>query len=55
MHPPHSSTVGRVEGPRAIYKGLFANLVGVFPEKAIKLGVNDFVRSALADENGVII
>ena len=29
-----------------------ANLIGVTPEKAIKLAVNDFVREQTADENG---
>ena len=32
------------EGPRGFYKGLPANLVGVIPEKAIKLAVNDLIR-----------
>jgi hypothetical protein len=40
------------EGAGAIYKGLKPTLVGTFPEKAIKLGMNDFVRGLLADENG---
>ena len=29
-----------------------ANLIGVTPEKAIKLAVNDFVREMTADEYG---
>ena len=33
-------------------RGILANLIGVTPEKAIKLAVNDFVREATADENG---
>ena len=33
-------------------RGIVANLIGVTPEKAIKLAVNDFVREATMDENG---
>lgn len=33
-------------------RGILANLIGVTPEKAIKLAVNDFVREQTADENG---
>lgn len=32
------------EGPRALYRGLGPQLVGVAPEKAIKLTVNDYLR-----------
>ena len=32
-------------------RGILANLIGVTPEKAIKLAVNDFVREQTADEN----
>lgn len=32
------------EGIRGLYRGLGANLVGVTPEKAIKLSVNDIIR-----------
>lgn len=46
------STVLATEGAGAIYKGLKPTLVGTFPEKAIKLGMNDFVRGLLADEKG---
>jgi hypothetical protein len=34
-----------------MYKGLGANLVGVSPEKAIKLGANDLFRELLTDES----
>lgn len=40
------------EGAAGLYRGLGANLVGVSPEKAIKLAVNDYLREKLADENG---
>lgn len=33
-------------------RGLLANIIGVTPEKAIKLAVNDYVREATADEDG---
>nr|KAJ3421877.1 hypothetical protein HK105_001978 [Polyrhizophydium stewartii] len=31
-------------GLRGLYQGLFPNLVGIIPEKAIKLAVNDYAR-----------
>ncbi|OAF70029.1 Calcium-binding mitochondrial carrier protein Aralar1 [Intoshia linei] len=37
----------RHEGLRGLYRGLLPQLVGVAPEKAIKLTVNDFMRSKL--------
>lgn len=40
------------EGFAGLYKGLGANLVGVTPEKALKLGVNDFLREKLTLPNG---
>lgn len=38
----------REEGPRGLYRGLAANLIGVTPEKAIKLAVNDAARAHFA-------
>ncbi|KAJ2082760.1 mitochondrial aspartate-glutamate transporter agc1 [Coemansia sp. RSA 988] len=40
----------RNEGIRGLYRGLGPQLVGVAPEKAIKLTVNDFVRSRLTNK-----
>ena len=40
-------------GLRGFYSGLGANLVGVTPEKAIKLTVNDLVRSRLSTHNKI--
>ncbi|KAI5796758.1 mitochondrial carrier domain-containing protein [Pyronema domesticum] len=42
------------EGFKGLYSGLGLQLVGVAPEKAIKLTVNDFVRTKLTDKNGKI-
>lgn len=42
------------EGVKGLYSGLGAQLVGVAPEKAIKLTVNDMVRKIGTDENGKI-
>lgn len=42
------------EGLRGLYSGLAAQLVGVAPEKAIKLTVNDLVRGIGTDEYGQI-
>ncbi|RWS05155.1 Calcium-binding mitochondrial carrier protein Aralar1-like protein [Dinothrombium tinctorium] len=44
----------RHEGVLGLYRGLLPQLVGVCPEKAIKLTVNDFVRDKLTTEKGEI-
>ncbi|XP_050504579.1 calcium-binding mitochondrial carrier protein Aralar1 isoform X3 [Diabrotica virgifera virgifera] len=42
----------RHEGVFGLYRGLVPQLLGVAPEKAIKLTVNDLVRDKLMDKNG---
>ncbi|XP_063532931.1 calcium-binding mitochondrial carrier protein Aralar1 isoform X2 [Cydia strobilella] len=42
----------RHEGIFGLYRGLVPQLIGVAPEKAIKLTVNDLVRDKLMDKNG---
>jgi solute carrier family 25 aspartate/glutamate transporter 12/13 len=43
------------EGFKGLYSGLLPQLVGVAPEKAIKLTMNDLIRSRLKDkQTGVI-
>eukprot|EP01126_Amoeba_proteus_P037677 TRINITY_DN3899_c0_g1_i1.p1 TRINITY_DN3899_c0_g1~~TRINITY_DN3899_c0_g1_i1.p1 ORF type:complete len:420 (+),score=85.21 TRINITY_DN3899_c0_g1_i1:1134-2393(+) len=42
------------EGVRGLYRGLGPQLVGVAPEKAIKLTVNDLLRSVFGKEGGKI-
>lgn len=37
-----------------MYRGLLPQLMGVAPEKAIKLTVNDLVRDKFTDKQGVI-
>ncbi|KAK6631068.1 Calcium-binding mitochondrial carrier protein Aralar1 [Polyplax serrata] len=44
----------RHEGAFGLYRGLLPQLMGVAPEKAIKLTVNDFVRDKFMDRNGHI-
>lgn len=44
----------RHEGIFGLYRGLVPQLLGVAPEKAIKLTVNDLVRDKLMDKNGNI-
>ncbi|KAJ8146040.1 hypothetical protein OY671_000878 [Metschnikowia pulcherrima] len=44
----------RHEGPKGLYSGLGAQLVGVAPEKAIKLTVNDLIRRIGTTESGTI-
>ena len=46
--------VVRNEGFRGLYSGVLPQLVGVAPEKAIKLTVNDLVRGYFSDKNGKI-
>ena len=48
------SKVIRHEGFFGLYRGLLPQLIGVAPEKAIKLTVNDFVRDKVTDKNGKI-
>ncbi|CUM65021.1 uncharacterized protein PRCAT00002640001 [Priceomyces carsonii] len=42
------------EGLKGLYSGLVAQLIGVAPEKAIKLTVNDLVRNIGTEEDGSI-
>ncbi|KAG9509229.1 Calcium-binding mitochondrial carrier protein Aralar1 [Fragariocoptes setiger] len=44
----------RYEGAQGLYRGLLPQLVGVCPEKAIKLTMNDFVRDKLSSATGSI-
>jgi solute carrier family 25 aspartate/glutamate transporter 12/13 len=39
------------EGARGLYRGLIPNLIGVTPEKAIKLAANDAFREAFLERN----
>merc|ERR1719423_188822 len=41
----------RHEGPTGLYRGLVPQLMGVAPEKAIKLTMNDFVRDTIKKNN----
>ncbi|MCJ1313746.1 mitochondrial aspartate-glutamate transporter agc1 [Agyrium rufum] len=42
------------EGFKGLYSGVVPQLIGVAPEKAIKLTVNDLVRAHFSEENGKI-
>ena len=42
----------RYEGFFGLYRGLLPQLMGVSPEKAIKLTVNDTVRDLLTNKKG---
>lgn len=42
-------SVLREEGVSGLYSGLSAQLIGVWPEKAVKLSANDFMRAALTN------
>merc|ERR1719384_2244564 len=41
----------RHEGPTGLYRGLVPQLMGVAPEKAIKLTMNDLVRDTIKKNN----
>ncbi|KAK5816349.1 mitochondrial carrier domain-containing protein [Linnemannia elongata] len=41
------------EGARGLYRGIVPNLIGITPEKAIKLAVNDFSREYWAERTNV--
>ncbi|KAF9095099.1 hypothetical protein BGX29_009162 [Mortierella sp. GBA35] len=41
------------EGARGLYRGIVPNLIGITPEKAIKLAVNDFTREYWAERTNV--
>ncbi|XP_008326848.1 calcium-binding mitochondrial carrier protein Aralar1 [Cynoglossus semilaevis] len=45
----------RYEGFFGFYRGLLPQLIGVAPEKAIKLTVNDFVRDKFTTEDNTIL
>ncbi|XP_060910425.1 electrogenic aspartate/glutamate antiporter SLC25A12, mitochondrial-like [Labrus mixtus] len=45
----------RYEGFFGFYRGLLPQLIGVAPEKAIKLTVNDFVRDKFTTQDGSIV
>ena len=42
----------RKEGVAGLYRGLRPNLIGVMPEKSLKLTVNDVCREAFTEANG---
>ena len=43
----------RAEGVRGLYRGLAPQLIGVAPEKAIKLAVNDLLRESFTNQDHV--
>ena len=49
-----AAQIFKTEGIRGFYRGLAANLVGVTPEKAIKLAANEFFREQFEKDDGSI-
>lgn len=47
-------TIGKRDGVRALYTGLRPTLAFTFPEKAIKLAMNDYFRAHFANEKGEV-
>ena len=47
-------TIIRTEGTAGLYRGLSANLIGVTPEKAIKLAMNEILREHFTAPDGSI-
>ncbi|XP_078494754.1 mitochondrial glutamate carrier 1 [Ciona intestinalis] len=45
--------VQRKEGMRGLYRGSLPNLICIMPEKAIKLGMNDYVRGFFHDGSSI--
>ncbi|KAJ3199717.1 hypothetical protein HK099_003042 [Clydaea vesicula] len=41
----------KIDGFKGLYRGLAPNLIGIIPEKAIKLAVNDYTREYLRHSN----
>lgn len=46
--------IGQRDGVRSLYTGMRPTLTFTFPEKAIKLAMNDYLRAKFADNNGVV-
>lgn len=46
--------IAREEGAAGFYRGITANLIGVTPEKAIKLAVNDNLREYWTKPDGSV-
>lgn len=46
--------IARRDGLRALYTGLRPTLTFTFPEKAIKLAMNDYLRASFADKQGQV-
>lgn len=42
----------KMEGVSGLYRGLKPNLIGVMPEKALKLAINDVARESFTESNG---
>jgi solute carrier family 25 aspartate/glutamate transporter 12/13 len=42
----------QTQGPLALYRGVWVNIIGVAPEKTVKLGANAFLRGLIAAQNG---
>lgn len=42
------------EGWRGLYRGMPPAVIGVFPEKALKLSINDYLRSRLQSSDGTL-
>lgn len=46
--------VFRHEGFRGMYKGLITQIIGIGPEKAVLLVLNDYLREKFTDDRGSI-
>ena len=53
LRPPptqHHNCCNVLQGPLALYRGLPAQLVGIMPEKALKLTLYNALRTAMIDK-----
>lgn len=48
-------TIFAENGFRALYRGLPVQLIGIIPEKALKLSMNDLGRRYLRNPDGTIL
>ena len=49
-----ATDIFQTSGPVGFYRGSLVNVVGIIPEKSIKLGMNDFFRMCFIDQSGCL-
>lgn len=49
-----AADIVKTNGPFALYRGVMVNILGVAPEKTVKLGANSFMRGAITAKFGYL-